>query len=505
MAVVRFAAAVLARITGLRVNFNDRWEGTVVMMVPCYTESREGLGATLDSMAASNLRGLHGIIVAVCDGRVIGVGSTESCEDALTSMMTLERTTVYSDYTEYYGNYKGLPMYVVAKHNNAGKRDSQIRVFHLINSGRFGRVDYIFMTDADCYFPEDSVYQLCWRLHAEPDTYASCGDIRVADPNNWLSRGQTYEYFLSQFHSRVAESYFATVTCLPGAFVTITTDVITQDLIDLYSAEPNSLHTAQLLKLGEDRYMTSIFMKLFPLRRAVFIPEAVLHTGVPESSTILKSQRRRWCMSAFHNMFDNLFLPDLFLWTRFGLAYDLITTWLQVAFFLLVFYSITRVVLFGTLLDYISVAAGLGFLLMTALTALIYGRWEVVKYLPHFILLTPILYLVIPLSNAWNAGNVKWGKTRQVSSVASSAAPQSEAGGEAGPRGLGEIVDDDEHESTTDGPRNVYEDMSGARVPRPEPLPAHDSVRIHGHPVAAFVERPQGPRRPSQPEIVIKV
>jgi cellulose synthase/poly-beta-1,6-N-acetylglucosamine synthase-like glycosyltransferase len=158
----------------------------------------------------------------------------------------------------------------------------------------------------DCYFPKDSVYELCWRLYIERDTYASCGDIRVADPTNILGKGQTYEYFLSQFHSRVAESYFATVTCLPGAFVCITTDVLTAELIRLYSAEPNSLHTAQLLKLGEDRYMTSIFMKLFPRRRAVFIPEAVLFTGVPETSTILKSQRRRWCMSAFHNMFGKI-------------------------------------------------------------------------------------------------------------------------------------------------------------------------------------------------------
>jgi hypothetical protein len=251
----------------------------------------------------------------------------------------------------------------------------------------------------------------------------------------------------------VAESYFATVTCLPGAFVCITTDVLSPELIKLYSAEPNSLHTAQLLKLGEDRYMTSIFMKLFPRRRAVFLPEAVLHTGVPETTTILKSQRRRWCMSAFHNMFDNLFLPRLFLWTRVCLVYDLITTWFQVTFFLLIFYSIARTIIYGSTMDFISLAAGLGFILMTMFTAGIYSRWEVLRYVGHFMLMTPMLYLVIPISNAWNAGNVKWGKTRQVSSVASSAAgdalladgnadgdkPQPDA-----TLGVGRVVDDDD-------------------------------------------------------------
>jgi hypothetical protein len=148
MAIIRFSAAVLARVAGVKIEYSLAMKGHVVMMVPCYTEDREGLEATLDSMAASDLRGLTGTIVAICDGRVIGVGSTESCEECLTSMMSVTRTTVYKDYTEYAGTYKGMAMYVVGKHQNAGKRDSQIRVFNLVNQGRFGQVDYIFMTDA---------------------------------------------------------------------------------------------------------------------------------------------------------------------------------------------------------------------------------------------------------------------------------------------------------------------------------------------------------------------
>ena len=158
------------------------------------------------------------------------------------------------------------------------------------------------------------MYELCWRLYTEKDTYASCGDIRVANASTWLAKGQTYEYFLSQFHSRVAESYFATVTCLPGAFVSITTDVLTEDVLEMYSAEPDSLHTAQLLKLGEDRYLTSIFMKYFPSRRAVFLPRAALWTGVPETAAVLRSQRRRWCMSAFHNMLGKSVINTLINW-----------------------------------------------------------------------------------------------------------------------------------------------------------------------------------------------
>jgi hypothetical protein len=150
MAIIRFCAAVMSRVAGREIEYTDKVKGHVVMMVPCYTEGKEGLAATLDSMAASDLRGLKGTICAICDGRVIGVGSTQSCEDCLVSMMTLERTTLHRDYTEYYGKYKGLPMFVIAKHQNAGKRDSQIRAFRLINEGRFQKVDYIFMTDAVC-------------------------------------------------------------------------------------------------------------------------------------------------------------------------------------------------------------------------------------------------------------------------------------------------------------------------------------------------------------------
>lgn len=95
VATIRFAAAVLAKIFGRKIEYRDDLHGHVVMMVPCYTEDRAGLTATLDSMAASNLRGFKGTIVAVCDGRVIGLGATESCEECLTSMMVMTRTNVH--------------------------------------------------------------------------------------------------------------------------------------------------------------------------------------------------------------------------------------------------------------------------------------------------------------------------------------------------------------------------------------------------------------------------
>ncbi len=98
----------------------------------------------------SNLRNIiHGTtVVAVCDGHVIGKGSTESCEDCLRSLMDVHSVTVYPDYAEYMGRYGSLPMYVIGKHKNAGKRDSQLRVFRLVNEGRFGQVDCIFLADA---------------------------------------------------------------------------------------------------------------------------------------------------------------------------------------------------------------------------------------------------------------------------------------------------------------------------------------------------------------------
>jgi hypothetical protein len=152
-AIVRFSAALMSLLFDRPVNYNENFGGHVVMMMPCYTEGRDGLEATLDSMATSNLRHICGTIVAVCDGRVIGKGSTESCEDCLKSLMDVHSVTVYDDYTEYMGRYGRMPMFIIAKHKNAGKRDSQIRVFRLINEGRFGQVDCVFMTDAVSAFP----------------------------------------------------------------------------------------------------------------------------------------------------------------------------------------------------------------------------------------------------------------------------------------------------------------------------------------------------------------
>ncbi len=106
MAAIRFSCAGYARLTCFKdPPANATLKARVILMVPCYTEARDGLKHTLDSMAKSDLRGLHGVIVAVSDGRIRGKGNAETCEESISSMMEVVSKTDKGKYTEYHGTY----------------------------------------------------------------------------------------------------------------------------------------------------------------------------------------------------------------------------------------------------------------------------------------------------------------------------------------------------------------------------------------------------------------
>ena len=63
-----------------------------------------------------------------------------------------------------------------------------------------------------------------------------------------------------------------------------------------------TLHEKNLYKLGEDRMLTTLLLQKFPTLKLKYVPEAVCYTIVPDTFSVLLSQRRRWINSTFHNM-----------------------------------------------------------------------------------------------------------------------------------------------------------------------------------------------------------
>ena len=113
--------------------------------------------------------------------------------------------------------------------------------------------------------------------------------------------------------AKAFESLFGSVTCLPGCFTMYRLRsankgrplFVSDRIIDDYSENRvDTLHKKNLLSLGEDRYLTTLLLKHFPLYRTKFRSDASALTNAPESFMVLLSQRRRWINSTVHNLVE---------------------------------------------------------------------------------------------------------------------------------------------------------------------------------------------------------
>ena len=94
---------------------------------------------------------------------------------------------------------------------------------------------------------------------------------------------QVYEYFISHHMAKAFESLFGSATCLPGCLTLYcprTPDThkplfISNQLLHDYSEnQVDTLHMKNLLHLGEDRYLTTLLLKHFPMYKTQFVHDA---------------------------------------------------------------------------------------------------------------------------------------------------------------------------------------------------------------------------------------
>lgn len=133
-----------------------------------------------------------------------------------------------------------------------------------------------------------------------------------------------FEYYISHHQSKAFESIFGGVTCLPGCFCMYRIKapkgpngywvpiLANPDIVEHYSENVvDTLHKKNLLLLGEDRYLSTLMLRTFPKRKMVFVPQAVCKTVVPDTFSVLLSQRRRWINSTIHNLMELVLVRDL--------------------------------------------------------------------------------------------------------------------------------------------------------------------------------------------------
>ncbi|KAH7917246.1 fungal chitin synthase, partial [Leucogyrophana mollusca] len=139
--------------------------------------------------------------------------------------------------------------------------------------------------------------------------------------------------------AKAFETLFGSVTCLPGCFTLYrlrTADthkplLISNQMVQDYAENRvDTLHMKNLLHLGEDRYLTTLLLRHFPMHKTQFVRDAHAFTVTPDDWKILLSQRRRWINSTVHNLGRLMFLEQLCGFCCFSMQFvvmlDLVST-----------------------------------------------------------------------------------------------------------------------------------------------------------------------------------
>jgi chitin synthase len=237
---------------------------------------------------------------------------------------------------------------VKSRPGNRGKRDSQIILMSFLQKVMFDErmtelefemfnglwkvtgispdfYEVVLMVDADTKVFPDSLTHMVSAMVKDPEIMGLCGETKIANKRaSWVSAIQVFEYFISHHLSKSFESVFGGVTCLPGCFCMYRIKapkggqnywvpiLANPDVVEHYSENVvDTLHKKNLLLLGEDRYLSTLMLRTFPKRKQVFVPQAVCKTTVPETFSVLLSQRRRWINSTVHNLMELVLVRDL--------------------------------------------------------------------------------------------------------------------------------------------------------------------------------------------------
>ncbi|SCV67156.1 BQ2448_5802 [Microbotryum intermedium] len=446
----------------------------VICQVPCYTEGEESLRKTIDSLATLTYDDKRKLLMIICDGMIIGSGNDRPTPRIVLDILGVDQNVdpeplmfksiaegskqlnygkVWSGLYEIDGHV--VPYIVIAKvgrpaersrPGNRGKRDSQILSMRFLNRVHFDSemyplelemyhqiknvigvdpqlYEYLLVIDADTNVAADSLNRLVSAAADDSKIIGICGETKLEnEQDSWWTMIQVYEYYISHHLAKAFESMFGSVTCLPGCFTMYrlrSADkgkplLVSSLIIDEYSEGTlDTLHKKNLLALGEDRYLTTLILKHFPMFKTKFLGEAQAMTVAPHSWTILLSQRRRWINSTVHNLVELIYLPNMCGFCCFGMRFfvmiDLIGTLILPATFVYLVYLIVEVSLGRTQIPVIALA-----MLGAAVIFLFKRQWQFIGWLVIYILAYPIYSFILPIYSFWRFDDFTWGNTRVV-------------------------------------------------------------------------------------------
>ena len=214
-------------------------------------------------------------------------------------------------------------------------RHQGVTVLHRPNGGKsaalnygllFARGEIIITVDADSLIARTAIKEVVKGFH-NPEVGAVCGNVKVLNWNNFLTRCQALEYIVSINVVRRAFDIFGIVTVVPGVLGAFRREVLTGG--GFYDWDT----------LVEDFDVTVKTLKAKRIVQASSVASA--YTEAPPTLSDLIKQRLRWYRGNFQTILKH---RDIFLNPRFGFLHKLAAPFILISMIFLPFAGIVVII-----------------------------------------------------------------------------------------------------------------------------------------------------------------
>ncbi|CAM1503390.1 Fc.00g081660.m01.CDS01 [Cosmosporella sp. VM-42] len=329
----------------------------IISLIPSYSESEEQIVKTVYSLRDNDVEPHRQVMVVVLDGnpRDVRAHMTEVIRQFERPYVSLKWKRGVLRIIA--GFMEDVPVIVIEKLKNGGKKDSLILCHDLFNYPRknsptytkllreeiwqeilpvltegksFSGFDMVFCTDADSTIYKGAVARLANAVARDKNAIAACGLVLVEleEGYEWSfwNLYQQFQYTFGQYVRRRAEGIIGKVTCLPGCITMIAVREEMAGAIRKY-AEPVTGYMVlshQVQYLGTDRRLTYSMLSQGKHLRTLFVPDAVSETVAPQSIQHYLSQRRRWGSNAYFNNYFYLAGESMIPITRIAATVEVV-------------------------------------------------------------------------------------------------------------------------------------------------------------------------------------
>lgn len=460
-------------------NMPENLDKFVICQVPAYTEDEDSLRRAIDSAARMKYDDKRKLLVIICDGMIIGQGNDRPTPRIVLDILGVSETVdpeplsfeslgegmkqhnmgkVYSGLYEVQGHI--VPFLVVVKigkpsevsrPGNRGKRDSQMVIMRFLNRVHYNHAmsplelemhhqirniigvnptfyEFMLQIDADTVVAPDSAARMVSAFLHDTRLIGICGETALSNAkSSFTTMIQVYEYYISHNLTKAFESLFGSVTCLPGCFTMYRIRAaetgkplfVSREVVEAYAQiRVDTLHSKNLLHLGEDRFLTTLLLKHHPKYKTKYTFDAHAWTIAPDSWKVFMSQRRRWINSTVHNLVELIPLQQLCGFCCFSMRFivflDLLSTIVQPVTVAYIAYLIVLLVVNPSvvpLMAFVLLGAIYG---LQAIIFILRRKWEMVGWMIIYIIATPVFSLALPLYSFWHMDDFSWGNTRVV-------------------------------------------------------------------------------------------